>query len=243
MTTALIFHPVIKEYWDAQFSGTIIYKRDNFRITLREDLEHDERMMTLEFQDGGNHIVVDNDVWTEINNGWLDHIDFDDIIQLLNTRGIKLHGADCLFYFSEDSELALKEWKVVPEVRALREEDATLFTKFESAATTQDLEGASVSLQHWMVFGAFEGDKLVAVASMYPWDDDFKIADLGVLTLTEFRGKGYAHRVVNALCKAALLAGYHPQYRCQLENYSSTALAKRLGMNLFAKWNIISQGE
>lgn len=70
----------------------------------------------------------------------------------------------------------------------------------------------------------------------YPWEDNAQIADLGVLTLTPFRGKGHARKVVRSISKYARDQGYEPQYRCQLDNLASTALAKAAGLTLFGKW-------
>jgi len=90
------------------------------------------------------------------------------------------------------------------------------------------------------VFGSFEQNRLVCAASMYPWEDNAKIADLGVLTLSAIRGKGHASKVVRSICKYAYDQGYEPQYRCQLDNHISTSLAKAAGLTLFGKWDVIS---
>ncbi|MDE9448355.1 GNAT family N-acetyltransferase, partial [Xenorhabdus bovienii] len=76
-------------------------------------------------------------------------------------------------------------------------------------------------------------------ASMYPWDNA-KIADLGVLTLASFRCKGHARKVVRTISKFAHSQGYEPQYRCQLDNAASSALAKATGLTLFGKWELVS---
>nr|WP_244183506.1 GNAT family N-acetyltransferase [Xenorhabdus kozodoii] len=80
-----------------------------------------------------------------------------------------------------------------------------------------------------MVFGAFEQNRLISAASMYPWEEA-PIADLGVLTLVPFRGKGYASKVVRSISQYACTQGYEPQYRCQLDNQASVALAKAAGL-------------
>ena len=59
---------------------------------------------------------------------------------------------------------------------------------------------------------------------MYPWDGT-RLADLGVITLAEFRGRGLARETVLAMSADALRRGYEPQYRCQLDNAPSVALA------------------
>lgn len=94
---------------------------------------------------------------------------------------------------------------------------------------------------HWLVFGTFVDDRLAAVASMYPWRDTH-LADLGVLTLPANRGRGFAKATVRALSAAALNRGYEPQYRCQLDNVASAALAHSAGFERFATWDVIDHG-
>ncbi|MFR0657055.1 GNAT family N-acetyltransferase, partial [Pantoea sp. SIMBA_079] len=83
------------------------------------------------------------------------------------------------------------------------QQDDAVFSEFQSSASEQDLDDAQVELDHWAVFGSFEQNRLVSVASMYPWEDDLQIADLGVLTLAPFRGKGHTRKVVRSICKYA----------------------------------------
>ncbi|WP_319940676.1 hypothetical protein [Xenorhabdus littoralis] len=85
-------------------------------------------------------------------------------------------------------------------------EDEDVFSEFQSSVSEQDLNNAYVELDHWAVFGSFEQHRLVSAASMYPWDNA-KIADLGVLTLAPFRGKGHARKVYAQLANMLTLKG------------------------------------
>lgn len=67
-----------------------------------------------------------------------------------------------------------------------------------------------------------------------------QIAETGVLTLPPFRGKGHARNVVRAISRYAYEQGFEPQYRCQLDNQASVALAKAAGLTLFGKWQVVS---
>jgi predicted GNAT family acetyltransferase len=89
------------------------------------------------------------------------------------------------------------------------------------------------------VFGCFDGDRLISAASAYPWESS-RIADLGVLTLPDVRGKGYARAVVQAINWHSRHQGYEPQYRCQLDNHASVSLAKACGLTLFGEWVVAS---
>jgi predicted GNAT family acetyltransferase len=79
----------------------------------------------------------------------------------------------------------------------------------------------------------------VSAASAYPWGGAL-LADLGVLTLQPFRGRGHARRVVRSISRHALDRGYEPQYRCQLDNQASVALARGAGLAMFGKWEVVS---
>ena len=71
----------------------------------------------------------------------------------------------------------------------------------------QELRDAQIELDHWAVFGSFDGDRLVCAASMYPWGNARNLADLGVLTLPQCRGNGHAGKVVRAICRYAYAHG------------------------------------
>ncbi|MFE3902222.1 GNAT family N-acetyltransferase [Streptomyces sp. NPDC059153] len=159
--------------------------------------------------------------------------------QRLEKSGISLHGADNLFYFTDEARGMLLGEPDGPSIRPLTEADADVFGQFEEAASEQDLDDASVELDHWAVYGAFEDGRLVCVASMYPWDDA-PLADLGVLTLPPYRGKGRARRLVRAISRHALSRGHEPQYRCQLDNHASVAAAGSAGLTRFGTWDVVS---
>ncbi|WP_255412777.1 GNAT family N-acetyltransferase [Elizabethkingia sp. YR214] len=63
---------------------------------------------------------------------------------------------------------------------------------------------------------------------------------MGVLTLPNYRGKGHARNLVHTICKYTLQQGYEPQYRCQIDNHASVALAAASGLTLYGKWDLIA---
>jgi hypothetical protein len=64
---------------------------------------------------------------------------------------------------------------------------------------------------------------------MYPWDDAL-IADLGMLTLPQFRRKGHACRVAQSLCRDAYDRGYEAQY--QLSDRQAAVRVSGQGMRV-----------
>lgn len=236
-----MFSQPITNYWKSQFlTGDIIYNDKIFTLTINHELSEDSRVMVLENTDGQVLAVLTPEMADKLDLSKGQEMSELIFRQKLNEAGVILHGADCLFYFSEAEMNVLLQESLEGTVRQLTEQDGAIFSEFESTASEQDLDDAYVELNHWAVFGSFEQDRLVSAASMYPWEEDVQIADLGVLTLSPFRGKGHARKVVRSICKYAYEQGYEPQYRCQLDNEASTVLAKAAGLTLFGKWDVVS---
>lgn len=151
--------------------------------------------------------------------------------------GLTWNGADLIHYVTLDDQRALE-----PErghaVRPLTDADADAFAAFTAAAPEDDVDEAFVELDHWVIVGAFDGDRLVGAASMYPWQHS-QLADIGVISLPEERGKGIGRALVRRLAADALQRGYEPQYRCQPDNAASVGLARSAGFTLFARWDVI----
>lgn len=235
-----ILSTVATDHWKAPFlSGTTLYNDGTFLMTVNPDLKDNERVMLLEPVDGPAMAVLTPQM---VALAGLDHpqnMSVSAFRRQMEQAGIIFNGADYIFFFPEDEKARLMKEATEGNIRRLTADDAAAFETFCAASSEEDLDGAYVELDHWRVMGAFEGGQLVCAASMYPWDDA-AIADLGVLTLTAVRGKGYARKVTRAICRLACEEGYEPQYRCQLDNLASVALAKTVGVALFAKWDVLS---
>jgi len=236
-----LFSRTITDYWQAQFlKGDVLYSDEVFTVIINPDLEEDSRVMVLETIDGQVIAVLTPAVADKVGLYQRQDLSEEIFRQKLNEAGVTLHGADYLFYFTEAEKNIMLQENLEGDLRRISEQDDAVFSEFESSASEQDKDDASVELDHWAVFGSFEQNRLVCAASMYPWEGDSQIADLGVLTLTSFRGKGHARKVVRSICKYAYDQGYEPQYRCQLDNQASTSLAKAAGLTLFGKWDVVS---
>ncbi|MBE5107598.1 GNAT family N-acetyltransferase [Bacillus thuringiensis] len=235
-----LFSQTITDFWREQFlNGDILYRDEVFIVTINPDLSEDSRVMVLETPDGRVMAILTPTMAEKIGLYQQKDLSEQTFRQKMNEAGVTLHGADYLFYFSEADKNVLLQESMEGGLLQLTEQDDTAFSEFQSSASEQDLDDAYVELDHWAVFGSLEQDRLVSAASMYPWEDA-QIADLGVLTLTPFRGKGHARKVVRSICKYACNQGYEPQYRCQLDNHASVSLAKAAGLTLFGKWDVIS---
>ena len=235
-----MFSPVVTDFWHATFSGEHVLPPDaTFTVAVNADLSEDRRVMVLRTTDGAVRAVLTPSLADAVGLCELRPRSEADLRRALRKAGVALHAADNLFYFSRADVDTLLGADSHPGVRQLSDADAALFAQFQSSASEQDLDDAYVELDHWAVFGAFEQDRLVTVASMYPWGNA-RIADLGVLTLPACRRRGHARAVVRALCKHAAQQGYEPQYRCQLDNHASLAVAKAAGLTHFGTWEVVS---
>lgn len=239
-TNMTLFPKTITDFWRESFgNGDILYHDGNFTLAINSNLNADSRVMVLTTIDGKVMAVLTPELADKADLTQQEELSEAIFRQKLNEAGVMLHGADYLFYFAEADKCALLHEVVEGDLRQLAEHDYAVFSEFQAAASEQDLDDAYVELDHWAVFGSFEHNRLVSAASMYPWEDS-QIADTGVLTLTDYRGKGHACKVVRSISKHAYEQGYEPQYRCQLDNHASTSLARAAGLTLFGKWEAIS---
>ena len=76
------------------------------------------------------------------------------------------------------------------------------------------------------------------MASLRPWGAS-ALADLGVLTLPDARGKGFACIAVRAICEHGRTLHHEPRYRCRMDNLASIALARASGFVPFGTWEVI----
>ncbi|OHX19572.1 GNAT family N-acetyltransferase [Chromobacterium sphagni] len=235
-----LFSPMITDFWQATFlSGEVLCRNGKFTLAVNPGLSEDRRLMVLETADGSVMAVMTPALADRLGLHRQSGLSEPLLRGTLREAGIVLHGADYIFYFSEAAKRALGQETPAGVVRRLTAEDEAAFAGFQSSASEQDLDDAYVELDHWAVFGSLEQGRLVCAASMYPWQNA-RVADLGVLTLLPFRAQGHARKVVRAISRHACEQGYEPQYRCQLDNQASAALAEAAGLSLFGKWEVIS---
>lgn len=235
-----MFSPSITGFWQGSFgNGETVAGTDGLSITVNPDLPQDRRVTVLEEPNGPARVALTPALAERIGLRGRPDWTITSLRAALADAGIILHEADYIFYFSEDAKNQVLAEPDATGVRLLGPADAEAFATFEAANTEQDLDDAYVELDHWAVVGAFQDEELVSATSAYPWADS-RLADLGVLTLPTARGQGHARNVVRTIARHAYARGYEPQYRCQLDNVASRALAGRSGLSLFGTWEVIS---
>ncbi|KTC44200.1 hypothetical protein AO265_33305 [Pseudomonas sp. ABAC61] len=234
-----LFATTVYDYWQSRFLAPEGLRADGgFSVRINPELEEESRLMLLQTP-GGSQAVLTPGLAQVIGLHQAAVHSEDEFLARVAQAGISLNGADHVFYFPRQRHAELLGDTALGDTRALSAADGQLFAGFQSLASEDDLDNAYVELDHGVVLGAFDQGRLVAAASLYAWDESL-LADLGVLTLEAFRGRGHARRLVRAICRHALAQGQEPQYRCQTDNLASVALARAAGLEPFGQWLVIS---
>lgn len=76
-------------------------------------------------------------------------------------------------------------------------------------------------------WGAFAGDRLVAVANAFFLGDRYE--EMGVVTEPEFRGRGLSVACAGALCEEIKVRGHTPSWTTSTDNLASIRVAEKLG--------------
>lgn len=234
------FSPLIHAAWQGVFAGSRTLQNDRMlRLACSDDLDEGEDGMLLQPVAGPARALLRPALAARLHLHAQPHWTLAQLQQRLHQLGQRTHGADRVFYFPAAALAALAERPAPPHIRRLDPADAAAFDVFQASASEEDLDAAWVELDHWQVFGAFDGERLLAAGSMYPWGLDPALADMGVLTLPEARGRGHARQLVHAMAVSAQAAGLQPQYRCQLDNIASIITAERSNLRAFADWDTV----
>ncbi len=234
-----LFTDLVYNYWQP---GHDHPQLGTYRVIVDADLPSARSVMLLDPVESGGFLSLLPDIAQQIGLEPDSEIAGDTLFETLRLAGIELNGADHLFYLSSAEQKLLRSESFPPMIRQLTMDDANVFKAFVSSAPEDDLDEAFVELDHWLVFGYFVDERLVSATSMYPWSGT-SFADLGVITLPQFRGRGFGRQIVRAISAQALQQGFEPQYRCQSDNVASARLAKASGFSLFANWNVIKSDE
>lgn len=231
----------VTEHWLRQVPADAMPSASGaLRVVVDDELSHERRLSLLEPVDGAGVVALTSAVAEALGLVGGGEVDRPSLEAALADAGMRLHGADHLFFLPAEAHGPLLQEPLPAHIRRLTEADAAAFAAFEAEASEGDLDDAYVELDHWLVFGAFVVDELACAASMYPWAGS-TLADLGVLTLPRFRGKGIARQVVRAMSAGALSRGHEPQYRCQLDNLASVALARSAGLTRLGSWDVVAE--
>lgn len=227
------FSEVVAQVWCC---GRAPVGDGRLEVVVDGTLDDRRGVSVLRFPGGGGVVTV-----TPTHRAALDlpdRIADADLTDRLVAAGISLHDPDLVFFLPSAVHGAVRRAPLPDATRVLTAADADDFARFAAAAPPDDLDEAFVELDHWLVVGTFAGDELVAAASAYPWRDS-ALADVGVITLPQHRGRGLGRRAVQAINVELLRRDHEPQYRCQVDNLASAALAASAGFVPLGRWETL----
>jgi GNAT superfamily N-acetyltransferase len=122
-----------------------------------------------------------------------------------------------------------------PRVRVLGATDLALLDALKEKAGADATEEADVEVDHPLAVGIVEDGRLVAIGSLLEEESD--TVDIGVLVDPAERRRGLGAAVVRDLAQRATRDGRLVQYRCDVENEASAALARACG---FVLWGVLT---
>jgi len=125
-------------------------------------------------------------------------------------------------------------------VRPLTEADRAAFEAFQARCSPDDLTESDIESSQGHPFGVFDGDRIVAGASTYPW---LAFIDVGVLGDPGYRQQGLGKAVVSAVGQAVTAQGGVMCYRHALSNTGSQGIAEGLKLSLYAAVEGVAPGE
>ncbi|WP_291378735.1 GNAT family N-acetyltransferase [Demequina sp.] len=236
----LTFAPVVEDFWQGFLAGRSLAKRPGFRLTLNPGLADDRRVVIRTLPDGTVEAALHPAAAAAVALG--PDADESGLRAALDREGIVLAELEHVWYYPVAERAAVEAEPLPPGLRALTDDDAEAFAAFHAANSEADRDEAFVELDHWAVFGQFEGDQLVSVASAYPWREA-ALADIGVLTTPSARGKGYGRAVVRAIAAHVYAQEHEPLYRCGDANAVSQATARSAGMAEYCTWQTVESAE
>ena len=231
----IAFSTKAQSFWNETFEFPKIFENSDVLVRIKEDIGSRHPIIKLHRSDGRVFIIMTSEFSKKLlvtTNSTLF-----DIETALYQNSMKWYSEDALYYLADEKEKILMNDSDAEDVRQLSESDISLFQNFESRNTEDDLEGVEVELDNEAVFGQIENESLNCVADYYRWSNK-NVADIGVLTAPDSRGKSIATNVVKALSRHALENGLLPQYRCQLDNFGSIKVAEKAGFKYYGLWTV-----
>lgn len=135
------------------------------------------------------------------------------------------------FTFNKDKFLANRKTVTDPDIRIIPA-NGELFRGMKGSVIPANFWNNETDfLNNGLAYCLLYQDQLASMAFSSFWFD--KQFELGIETIPNFRGKGYAELVCAALIDYCLANDYEPIWACRLENTGSYQLALKLGFEVY----------
>lgn len=135
------------------------------------------------------------------------------------------------FKFNKEKFLANRKTITNPDIR-IAPANGEIFREMRGSVIPANFWNNEADfLQNGLAYCLFYQNQLASMAfSSFWFGNQF---ELGIETIAEFRGKGYAELVCTTLIDYCLANDYEPIWACRLENTGSYQLALKLGFEVY----------
>jgi len=226
----------INQNWARHFRCSVTTIQENGTTLLPEDKYLGDKVIALWYIGKHTFVQLDPSYISQLERVLEElpkdtSLTGDDLRQRWGVAAIKSYDSG-LIYYQYPPELP-NYMPVAPFVlRQLTLTDKEAMEDLNTANTSADVEEGFVEVTHEVAFGCFLNNQLVAAASGY-YRTGFM--DIGVLSHPGFRQRGLSKAVVGMLCEWSINHGVIAQYRCNVVNTSSRAVARALNFRLYFK--------
>jgi GNAT superfamily N-acetyltransferase len=117
--------------------------------------------------------------------------------------------------------------------RRINPRDAESLARLRAAIAPEEWLSAGFTAQPAMLFGIFEGDRMVAAANLTAGPD--AATDVGIVIHPDARGKGYAVQIAAAAARQALLMHGVARFRALATSQATLAIAKKLAFDEYGR--------
>ncbi len=133
------------------------------------------------------------------------------------------------FKFEKDKYLQFKKEHIISQHRIIRSERNVFHDMKGSVVPSNFWDNADDFINNAIGFSLYYENQLASTAFASFLNDNQ--LELGMETLPQFRGKGFAQYVCSSLIDYCLENNFEPVWACSLKNIGSYRLAKKLGFD------------
>lgn len=195
-----------------------------FRGLSREKIRENNKIFRERYSKEAYYFIMDGIEFITYGKGTEDHV----------------HSKNFENYFEEefDGEYTLRKEKFESfintdfQYRVLNESDAGIVNNFKKTFSEKELDMGQVSIDDPVIVGVFDNEKLIAVSSLWYWEND--LADIGLIVSSNYRKQGVGKSVVSFIIEQVIDSKIMI-YRADYDNPGSVKIAKALGFEQITK--------
>lgn len=160
----------------------------------------------------------------------------DNLKEIYENRGRKIEKTYCYYYYLSDKKIDYVSKLDIKNIREMNNGLEVLNTYLNNL-TEDELDLADIKMDNLdpIIFGGFEEDNMVAyISHRYP-ESNKSIADMGIVTSKDYRGKGYGKSMLVHEVNYCIEHGLIPMYIVLDSNTASCALVEKTSFKLICE--------